>query len=72
MLATDNYGFDLYELEDNANLADGYNHTVRKIDTVLFQLQSMITSANTSIKTLQTQVASLETRVAALEQKASV
>lgn len=71
MKPTDHYNLDLYELGDNANLPDGYNHTVQKIDVILYQLQSMLTSANNSVTTLQTQVASLETRVAALEQNAS-
>lgn len=71
MKPTDHYNLDLYELGDSANLPDGYNHTVQKIDVILYQLQSMLTSANNSVTTLQTQVASLETRVAALEQKAS-
>lgn len=70
MKATDNYSLDLYELEDNANLTDGYNHTVQKIDVLLYQMQSMITSANNNIRTMQNQIASLETRVTALEAKA--
>lgn len=35
MRYTDNYHFDLYEEGDNANLMDGYNHTVNMIDNVL-------------------------------------
>lgn len=69
MRYTTNYNLDLYELGDNANLVDGYNHTVEKIDVVLMQLQSMLTSANNAVKMLQAQVTSLETRVAALEAK---
>jgi hypothetical protein len=70
MKPTDNYALDLYELGDNANLTDGYNHTVQKIDVLLYQMQSMITSANNNIRTMQNQIASLETRVTALEAKA--
>ena len=70
MRYTTNYNFDLYDPEDNANLCDGYNHTVEKLDTVLFQIQSMLTSANNNISALQTRVGSLETRVSALESKA--
>lgn len=69
MKATPNYCLDLYEEDDNANLLDGYNHTVNRIDTILFQMQSMVTAANNNISTLQTQIASLESRVAALEAK---
>lgn len=69
MRATDNYQLDLYELEDNANLTDGYNHTVQRLDVILYQMQSMITSANNNIATIQSQIASLTTRVTALESK---
>lgn len=70
MKFTDNYNLDLYEMEDNANMADGYNHTVNKIDALLFQLQSMISTNIEAVSNLQTAVASLETRVTNLEKKA--
>lgn len=67
MRYTTNYNLDLYDIEDVANLADGYNHTVEKIDSLLYQLQSMIGTANESAKNLDTRVSSLETRVGNLE-----
>ena len=70
MLYTDNYNLDLYEIGDNANLADGYNHTVRKLDTLMFQLQSMISSNIEKATNLETRLASLETRVSNLEKRA--
>lgn len=67
MKYTTNYNLNLYELEDNANLADGYNNSMERIDTLIYQLTSMLTTANTAISTLQTQVESLSARVATLE-----
>lgn len=67
MKYTTNYNLNLYELEDVANLADGYNNSMERIDTLIYQLSSMLTTANTAISTLQTQVESLNARVAALE-----
>lgn len=71
MRATTNYQLPLYEMGDNANLADGFNNAMEILDVKLYQMFSMLTNTINSIATLQTQVASLETRVAALEQKAS-
>ena len=31
MKYTDNYHFDLYEPTDNANLLDGYNHSIQMV-----------------------------------------
>ena len=31
MKYTDNYHFDLYEPDDNANLMDGYNHSMQMV-----------------------------------------
>lgn len=70
MRATRNYQLPLYELGDNANLADGFNNAMEVLDVKLYQLFSMITSANNSISTLQAQTASLEARVTELEKKA--
>lgn len=67
MRYTTNYNLDLYDLEDVASLADGYNHTIEKIDSLLYQLQAMIGTATASAKNLDTRVASLETRVGNLE-----
>lgn len=69
MKYTNNYNLNLYELDDNANLADGYNNSMERIDTVLYQYASMLTSANVAIQTLQTKVASLEERVTNVEGK---
>lgn len=67
MKYTRNYNLNLYELEDNANLADGYNNSMERVDTLIYQLSSMLTTANVAVSTLQTKVASLEERVTALE-----
>lgn len=67
MRYTTNYNLDLYDLEDVASLADGYNHTIEKIDSLLYQLQAMIGTANESAKNLDTRVSSLEQRVGKLE-----
>lgn len=71
MTPTKYYALDLYEESDNANLMDGFNHDMSKLDLLLYQTNSALTSVNVAVKTLQTQVASLEQRVATLEQKAS-
>lgn len=70
MKYTDNYNLDLYEVEDVASLVDGYNHTISKLDVLLYQLQSMIGTANESCKQLDTRLRSIEQRVDALEKKA--
>lgn len=70
MTYTTNYNFDLYELTDNANLMDGFNHNFEKLDVYLYQTSQMLASALQSITTLQTQVSSLEARVTDLEGKA--
>lgn len=67
MRFTNNYALNLYELEDNANLADGYNNSMERLDSLLYQANSMITAANVAIETLQTRVASLEQRVTEIE-----
>lgn len=70
MKYTDNYNLDLYEVEDVASLVDGYNHTISKLDVLLYQLQSMIGTANESCKQQDARLRSLEQRVDALEKKA--
>ena len=67
MKYTTNYNLNLYEVTDNANLADGYNNSMERIDSLLYQFSSMLTSANVAIETLQTKVASLEERVTSVE-----
>lgn len=67
MKFTTNYNLNLYELDDNANLTDGYNNSMEKLDTLIYQLMSMLTSANNSVTTLQTEVESLKSRVSTIE-----
>lgn len=67
MKYTTNFNLNLYELTDNANLADGYNNSMERLDSLIYQFQSMLTSANVTIQTLQTEVDSLKSRVATLE-----
>lgn len=78
MRYTDNYHFDLYEAEDNANLMDGYNHTVQMIDATLQQFAALITTQGNAIKAYDTRLTALETactdverRIADLEAKAN-
>ena len=76
MRYTDNYHFDLYEPEDNANLLDGYNHTVQMLDAVCQQFSAPIQTQSNAIKAYDTRITALETmctnvekRIAALEAK---
>ena len=76
MKYTDNYHFDLYEPDDNANLMDGYNHTVLGIDAVFQQFSALIQTQSNAIKAYDTRITALETacadvekRIAALEAK---
>lgn len=76
MRYTDNYHFDLYEPEDNANLLDGYNHTVQMLDAVCQQFSALIQTQSNAIKAYDTRITALETmctnvekRIAALEAK---
>lgn len=76
MTYTDNYHFDLYEPEDNANLLDGYNHTVQMLDAVCQQFSALIQTQSNAIKAYDTRITALETmctnvekRIAALEAK---
>lgn len=76
MRYTDNYHFDLYEPDDNANLLDGYNHTVQMLDAVCQQFSALIQTQSNAIKAYDTRITALETmctnvekRIAALEAK---
>ena len=76
MKYTDNYHFDLYEEADNANLMDGYNHTVQMIDGVLQQFSALIVTQGNAIKAYDSRITALETackdvesRIAKLEAK---
>lgn len=76
MRYTDNYHFDLYEPEDNANLLDGYNHTVQMIDATCQQFSALIQTQGNAVKTLDSRITALEAackdveaRIAALEAK---
>lgn len=76
MRYTDNYHFDLYEPEDNANLLDGYNHTVQMLDAVCQQFSALIQTQSNAIKAYDARITALETmctnvekRIAALEAK---
>lgn len=76
MRYTENYHFDLYEPEDNANLLDGYNHTIQMLDAVCQQFSALIQTQSNAIKAYDTRITALETmcadvekRIAALEAK---
>ena len=75
MKYTDNYHFDLYEPTDNANLLDGYNHTVQMIDGTLQQMNGLLVTQGNALKAFDTRLTALEkactdvqTRLAKLEQ----
>lgn len=75
MKYTDNYHFDLYEPTDNANLLDGYNHTVQMIDGTLQQMNGLLVTQGNALKSFDTRLTALENactdvqaRLAKLEQ----
>lgn len=75
MKYTDNYHFDLYEPTDNANLLDGYNHTVQMIDGSLQQMNGLLVTQGNALKAFDTRLTALESactdvqsRLAKLEQ----
>ena len=75
MKYTDNYHFDLYEPTDNANLLDGYNHTVQMIDGTLQQMNGLLVTQGNALKAFDTRLTALESactdvraRLAKLEQ----
>lgn len=76
MKYTDNYHFDLYEPTDNANLLDGYNHTVQMIDGALQQMNGLLVTQGNALKAFDTRLTALESactdvqaRLAKLEQR---
>ena len=75
MKYTDNYHFDLYEPTDNANLLDGYNHTVQMIDGTRQQMNGLLVTQGNAMKAFDTRLTALESactdvqaRLAKLEQ----
>lgn len=60
MKYTDNYHFDLYEPADNANLLDGYNHTVQMIDGTLQQMNGLLVTQGNALKAFDTRLTALE------------
>lgn len=60
MKYTDNYHFDLYEPTDNANLLDGYNHTVQMVDGVLQQMNALLVTAQNALSAYDTRITALE------------
>lgn len=76
MRYTDNYHFDLYEEGDNANLMDGYNHSMNMIDNVLQQFNALIVTQGNAVKAMDSRISKLEaactdveSRIADLEAK---
>lgn len=69
MRYTDNYHFDLYEEGDNANLMDGYNHTVNMIDGVLQQFNALIVTQGNAIKAMDSRISKLEVACADVESR---
>lgn len=64
---TDNYHFDLYEEGDNANLMDGYNHTMNMLDGVLQQFYALIVTQGNAIKAMDSRISKLEAACADIE-----
>lgn len=60
MKYTDNYHFDLYEATDNANLLDGYNHTVQMVDGVLQQMNALLVTAQNALSAYDARITALE------------
>lgn len=56
MQQTANLDLELYEATDNANLLDGYNSSMRKIDTRDGEISTLITALGTSVTNLDTRV----------------
>ena len=69
MRYTDNYHFDLYEEGDNANLMDGYNHSMKLIDGVLQQFNALIITQGNAVKAMDSRIAKLEAACANVEQR---
>lgn len=69
MRYTDNYHFDLYEEGDNANLMDGYNHTVSMIDAVLQQFNALIVTQGNAVKAMDSRITKLEASCANVESR---
>ena len=67
MRYTDNYHFDLYEEGDNANLMDGYNHSMNLIDGVLQQFNALIIMQGNAVKAMDSRIAKLEAACADIE-----
>lgn len=67
MRYTDNYHFDLYEEGDNANLMDGYNHSMNLIDNVLQQFNALIVTQGNAVKAMDSRIAKLEAACADIE-----
>lgn len=60
MTHTDNYGFDLYEAGDNANLLDGFNHNFQKLDQKMTTVDSIILSLSREVQLLRAEVDALK------------
>lgn len=60
MKYTDNYHFDLYEPTDNANLLDGYNHSMQMVDGVLQQMNALLVTAQNALTAYDTRITALE------------
>lgn len=69
MRYTDNYHFDLYEEGDNANLMDGYNHSMNLIDGVLQQFNALIITHGNAVKAMDSSITKLEAACADVEQR---
>lgn len=67
MRYTDNYHFDLYEEGDNANLMDGYNHSMNLIDGVLQQFNALIVTQGNAVKAMDSRITRLEAACADIE-----
>lgn len=69
MKYTDNYHLDLYETDDNANLLDGYNHSMQILDGALQQMNALLVTQGNSLKAFDTRLTTLETKCADVESR---
>lgn len=71
MQQTPNLDLELYEPTDNANLEDGYNRSMRKLDQRDGEVSTLIAALNTTVQGYDTRIATAETNAATAATAAS-
>lgn len=72
MQQTDNLDLELYEATDNANLLDGYNSSMRKIDTKSGQVDTLISALSTTVTGYDARITAAQTAADTADGKAVV